>query len=404
MQFQKRIGVYALKVIMSGTDFSIASIDIREAIAPNKSEIGCICKSISEKENISGAVIISTCNRIEIYITACDGYDRNITPAELYCNEIGISYSKYKKYFNTLVGKPAITHIFEVSCGLKSLIIGEDQINGQVNDAIFSSREYGASDSILEALFSRAVSAGKEAKSKVKIYSTPLSAASAAIEMAENKLGSLKNKRALVIGNGKMGRLAAETLVNKQCNTTVTLRTYRHGNTVVPAGCNAVPYDKRIENASICDLVVSATSSPHYTITANDILNMTKKPLFVDIALPRDIEHCDYAEIINIDDIAYTNTDSDIEKIKNIVLENREKFYQWLNYKISLPSIESIKEAVFERIVNSTEFKEIQNDSCLSAKYCSEKAVELVLGGLKDILRPEAVSRCANKISERTRY
>ena len=119
----------------------------------------------------------------------------------------------------------------------------------------------------------------------------PASAAQAGVRRAERFFGTLAGKRAVVIGNGEMGRLAARALVEAGCAVTVTLRTYRHGETVVPQGCATVPYERRMERIEGADLVVSATTSPHFTLTAEQTAALSHPPrLLLDLAMPRDIE------------------------------------------------------------------------------------------------------------------
>lgn len=144
---------------------------------------------------------------------------------------------------------------------------------------------------MLEILFRNAAAAGKEIKTKVPLTGVPRSAAQSAVERLARDAGGLEGKRALVIGNGEMGRLSAALLHRLGCAVTVTLRTYRHGETVVPAGCAVAPYEERYAAMKGVDLLLSATTSPHYTISARELAAVEDHPaLLADLAIPRDIE------------------------------------------------------------------------------------------------------------------
>src|SRR5699024_11181096 len=120
-----------------------------------------------------------------------------------------------------------------------------DQILTQVRDAAALARDAQTIDSVLDTLFRRAVTAGKRVRTEVRLTGVPTSAAAAGVRRAQDFFGSLEGRRAVVIGNGEMGRLAATALRAQGCAVTVTLRSYHHGETIVPAGCDTFPYDRR---------------------------------------------------------------------------------------------------------------------------------------------------------------
>src|SRR5699024_7579613 len=130
----------------------------------------------------------------------------------------------------------------------------------QVKGAVALAREAKTVDGVLDTLFRRAVTAGKRVRTETRLTGVPASAAEVGAWRAKEFFGSLEGKRAVVIGNGEMGRLAASTLRAQGCAVTVTLRSYHHGETVVPAGCATWPYDTRCEVLDGADLAVSATT------------------------------------------------------------------------------------------------------------------------------------------------
>ena len=233
-----------MNIIMASLEHSLAPIDLRERLSFTKAQNGQVCQRIRTLARISGCVLLSTCNRTELYITS----EEELLPGQLLCSAAGCEYAPYEHAFVTLQGDEAIRHLMAVAAGLRSRIWGEDQIISQVKGAITLAREAGAADPLLETLFRCAISAGKEIRTKAHLTSVPTSASSMAVDLLKREAGDLHGKTAIVIGNGEMGRLAASLLYKAGANVSVTLRTYRHGETIVPCGCGVVPYDDRMEH------------------------------------------------------------------------------------------------------------------------------------------------------------
>ncbi|MFR4475815.1 MAG: hypothetical protein ACLT3Y_00280 [Ruminococcus callidus] len=177
----------------------------------------------------------------------------------------------------------------EVACGLHSQILHEEQIVTQVGHAVELARACRSTDGVLDTLFRTAVSAGKEAQTQVSVQNVPLSVSYSAVQQLEQHAGTLDGKTCLVIGNGSMGRLAASLLVQHGCRVFMTLRSYHHGETVIPFGVQPVPYEQRFLQMEAAEIVISATRSPHYTIFS-DQLKALPATVSLDLAMPRDIE------------------------------------------------------------------------------------------------------------------
>ena len=183
----------------------------------------------------------------------------------------------------------------------------------QIGGALEMARSCHTTDAVLDTLFRTAVSAGKEALTQVAVSAVPLSVSYRAVQRLEQVLGNLREKRCLVIGNGNMGRLAASLLVQKGCQTMVTLRSYHRGETVVPFGTVPVSYEQRFSQMEQADIVISATRSPHYTIWKHQLEQVQHRPaMLVDLAMPRDIEaSCgtlDGVTLWNLDDLQSDTT------------------------------------------------------------------------------------------------
>lgn len=390
---------------MAGLDYSTAPVEIREQLRFAGEAAEEADRQIAAMEGVEGAVILSTCNRTELYMMGGG------EPLTYLCRAAGVHPSFFRDAARTRRGEDGARHLMEVACGLKSQMLGEDQIVSQVKTAIALAREAGSTCAVLETLFRDAVSCGKAARAGGRLACRPVSAAHEAVERIRERLGELRGKRALVIGNGEMGRLAASLLRDAGCAVTVTLRTYRRGGTVVPAGCAAAPYEHRYAAMEGMDFLVSATASPHYTVTAEPFAAVRNPPgLLVDLALPRDIQPDIPSNIQpnippdlssgkttitiwNLDDLGSGGgaDEAALARTRRLVEEWLERFYQWYKYRECLPAWEEIKQAVLERV------------GSLPTEDAVRKTVDLLAGGIKGGFTPESLAACAAGIRARTR-
>ena len=393
-------------IMMSGLDYSLAPIELREQLSFTKAQVGALVERIrSEVEGVLGCVLLSTCNRTELYLSCEKG--RELQPGEVLCAAVGLSYAPFARAFVTRRGSDAARHLMEVAGGLQSQIWGEDQILSQVKTAITIARARGAADPVLETLFRTAVSAGKAIKTKVRLTGVATSAAARAGEVLQRDLGDLRGRRALVIGNGEMGRLSADLLHEAGCAVTVTLRTYRHGETVVPAGCAVTPYEERFAAMEGMDILLSATTSPHYTVSAEQMSMLKTRPgRVVDLAMPRDVDPAvgdiPGVTLYNVDTLGAEQHRGELpQAVTDILADHMARFYEWNNYRSCLPAIEALKEAIAQRVLT---YPELEED--LEAEELVElavgRAVDLLTGGLKEHIRPEDLERCVGKIRVHT--
>ena len=200
--------------------------------------------------------------------------------------------------------------------------------------AMEQAQEGKAADPALSALFRGAVTAGKRARTEVAVSRGSPSMGSRCRDILRQELGTLEDKRILVIGNGQMGRLAAQLLQEAGANVSVTLRTYRHGETLVPAGCGTVNYEERVMALEGVDALVSATTSPHYTLTVQQLKQVQNPPkVAVDLAVPRDIDP-ECGKLIRCFDTdslgsAGPGSPEELEQMHKIVAQELERFSQW---------------------------------------------------------------------------
>ena len=277
-------------------DHKIADIHSMENIAKDIDELFA---KLQEKYSIVEYIEISTCNRKEYYINN-DNIQEDDGLLSHENQDIIIEY-----------GQSAIMHLLRMTSGLESMIVGEDQILGQVKDAKNKAVKNHHCGKYLDAVFTKAIHVGQVVRNKTNINKGAVSIGSAAIDLAEKHMGSLDDKSVLVIGAGKMGRLVAKALAEKDLNAIlVANRTYYVAVELAKdLGGEAILFSELEDYLATADLVISATSAPHPIITKERLLGINRdyeSLMIVDIANPRDISD-DVCELgvktFNIDDL-----------------------------------------------------------------------------------------------------
>lgn len=304
---------------------------------------------------IEEAIILSTCNRSEVYI-----YSNNIS------DKVEVVKNFYQDYFDVesieeflfnKTGEEAIKHVFNVSAGLDSLVLGEDQILGQVKDAHDFARQLGSSKKVFNKLFREAITVSKDIKTTTKISHQPLSISYIGIKCLKEKMGSLENKNALVIGLGKMSKLAMKHLEEEQLNNIyVTNRSYEKLKSIQDEYKNLIPikYEDRYEVMDKVDIVISATASPHTVLKKSEMPKTSNKLIMMDIALPRDIDknlnEFENIEVYDIDDLKKISEANDKKRrelacIGELIIDEKiEEFNEWLETIKIDPTIQSLND------------------------------------------------------------
>lgn len=255
---------------------------------------------------IDEVVILSTCNRSEIYAASDQPEAAEARLRRFYTEEKSPELAPYLVAHH---GRDAILHLYRVVTGLDSMILGEDQILGQAKDALDKAQEDGGAGKYLTKAFREAVTFAKKVKTVYKISETPLSLSSTAVKHVKRVYPDYADRKVLIIGSGKMGLLALRYMAAEGfCQVYMTNRTYHPGDEYrdIYDGVNVVQYKDRYDAIDAMDVVISATASPH-TVLRRDEMNGRDKPLMIiDLALPRDVEagvgEMDQVKLITIDD------------------------------------------------------------------------------------------------------
>lgn len=212
-----------MNISMVGIDYNTANIEDREHFSLTFEKQLEIAKVIKERYHSSGCIIVSTCNRTEIWFS-------ELGTSEVECFSQLVIGENAKETMGSFCvyrqGDEAVNYLMELGCGIHSQIFGEDQILTQLKQALQQAREYQYIDSVLECLFRIAITAAKKVKTNIQIAKSNASLPQAIVEQLEKEQGDLTGKSCLVIGNGEMGRLMAQNLLEKKCEVWMTLRQY----------------------------------------------------------------------------------------------------------------------------------------------------------------------------------
>ena len=405
-----------MSISMIGIDYNKANVDIRAMFSFTKKNATAAMERLKKIPGIQGCVILSTCNRMELW--ASTKADWNGTLLEELCKIKEVDPTQYGEYFVERNEEEAVDHLFHLTSGLKSMILAEDQIITQVKDALTLAREAFVTDNVLEVLFRKAVTAGKKVKTNVIFSRANQTAMDQAIEMLKERKFPLPDARCMVIGNGEMGKLAAQSLKRTGADVTVTIRQYRSGVVNIPVGCSRINYGERMDYLPECDLVVSATASPNYTLTEElfEDVRVERPMILIDLAVPRDID----PEIRKKENITLYDMDSfrtsetpkeladNLEAAGKIVKEQMEEFFQWLDGRDIIPRIQEIKaDAVedlnlrIEKIFRKTPMEDSDREKLKKAvDTAAGKVVNKLIFGLRDSLNQDVFLECVEGLEK----
>ncbi|MBC5649185.1 glutamyl-tRNA reductase [Christensenella sp. NSJ-35] len=326
-----------MNIVMAGIDYRTAGIEIREKFSFTKKKLEAAYARILKNKSISGCIILSTCNRTEIYLSCTRGYRCNAF--SVLCSAAEACEQENRKYAR-IESEDIFSYLCKLSCGIKSQIWGEDQIISQVKDALSFARGCNATDAYLEVLFRLAVTGAKKIKTTVKFSGENYGVCDNATKLIDSSLR--RSGKILVIGNGEIGKLMALSLMKSGYDVTMTLRSYKKGKAILPEGVKTVDYAKRYGVMERFDCVVSGTLSPHFTIEKEPFAQLLHKPkILVDLAVPRDIEkrigEIQGISLFDIDmigkDIILESHAGKQEEIDLIVKKYKDDFEKWISYK-----------------------------------------------------------------------
>jgi glutamyl-tRNA reductase len=387
-----------IPITVVGFNHNTAEVDLRERATFNESQQTSIIQRLAKKYNTRGVLVLSTCNRTELYVSGrkatkyiteiCSWLDTKIKE-NIFCNE-NVTY--------IFKGRQAIHHFFRVITSLDSQMIGEPQITGQVKDAYEKSRQLGHTDILMNKMYNFGMQVEKQVRSKTYLTDGAVSISFAGVEMARKIFGNLQNTTVLLIGAGDTAELAALHFANREvAQILVVNRTFKKArNLATKYQGKSIHMEDLHQALDQVDIVITATSSDTYILDKQLLENVARKrdykPIFlIDLAVPRDID----PGVTDIDGVFLYNLDAleelvqknieqrkkEIPKAEKIVESHVSEYIKWYN---TLPVVKTIKQLsrYFEDI-REQEFKRLKSrfpkDSLAEVEYFSRSLMKKFL-------------------------
>lgn len=348
-------------IMSMGLNYKSAPVEIRERFALPESDLEGALEQLRASGQVKESVIVSTCNRTEVYAVV-ESKPAGEQESRRFLSELsGLPVESFTDYLYEHGEQEAIRHLFRVTSGLDSMVLGETQILGQMREAFLYSQEHGATGPIFNYLFKRAVTAAKRAHTETKIGENAVSVSYAAVELAKKVFESLDDKTVLIIGAGKMSELTAKHLnANGATRVVVVNRTYSRAKELADK-FNGRALDMNSLDLALreADIVVSSTGAKGYVVTKDQIQATMKqrrhRPLFlIDIAVPRDLDPAmakvDNVFLYDIDDLEgviavnMQERAREAEKVGMIIGEEMAAFRQWMHEQQAAPLIMKLRE------------------------------------------------------------
>lgn len=365
-----------MNLLVVGLNHKTADVEVREKLAFNGPKLEEGLLKIHSLPAIDEAVVLSTCNRVEIY-TACKDLSKAPDAIKGFISEfhdIDKSHLDNALYFHS--GPDAVRHAFRVASSLDSMVVGEPQILGQLKDAFDAALKNKTTGIMLNKLLKKSISVAKRVRTETKIAENAVSIGFAAVELARKIFTELTGKSVLLLGAGEMAELAAKHLMNNGVGSMVVAnRTFQRGCELAgDMGGRAIKFEEFHAEMAVTDIVICSTGAPDYVVNKHDMAHIMKtrrhKPIFIiDISVPRNIDPAindmDGVYLYDVDDlqgVVDTNKaerDREASRAEAIIAEEIETFGRWQASLDAVPAIvalrnhaESIKRSEIEKIKN----------------------------------------------------
>ncbi len=353
-------------VVVLGINHTSSSTDLRDRLLFTGSARELALGRLIECKDILESVILSTCNRMEIYAVVSNTSSGKEVLLNFVSSFHNIPVKDFESNMYYYFSDKAVEHLYQVASSLDSMVIGEYQILGQVKNSYREAMHNGNTGTILNKLFHMAIEAGKRVRTETDIGKGAVSVSSVAVELATKILGRLNNKSALIIGAGEMSKITARHLVSSGIQKLYFANRTRERAMDMAHYFNGTPLglDDRHEIMEQCDIVLTSTGAPHYIIKKDEVEMVMKKRknqaiFLIDIAAPRDIHPdvgtLDNVFLYNIDNLTEAVEDNaglrtaEIKKVRIVLKEEQEKYYTWYDSLQVLPTLISLREK-FERM------------------------------------------------------
>jgi glutamyl-tRNA reductase len=353
------------EILALGVSHRTAPLELRERLALPEGRAAGVLSELRATDPVREAAALSTCNRTELYLVVADPVAAESEALGILARQAEIQPTELAGHLYSLRSSDAAQHLFRVTAGLDSMILGEAEIQGQVKRAYELALVEGSTGPVLNRLFRGALAAGKRARSETAVSEKGVSISSVAVELAQRTLGDLAQRRVLVIGAGETAELTARALVARGAQT-VFIANRRYDRAIGLAqrfGGQAVRFDELPEQLGQADIVVSATMSPHHIVEPDELREVMasregRPLLIVDIAVPRDVDPT-CRDIIgvslhDVDDVQgmvernASGREAEARRAETILDAERRAFERWLGSLEVLPTLTALRDRADE--------------------------------------------------------
>ena len=350
-----------MKLLLTGVSHKTAPVEVRECLAFSEALLPQALQSLRSREGVLEALILSTCNRVEILITTEDAADPQAIVDGFLSEVKGTAPEAIEPHLYRHEGRDAIHHLFRVAASLDSMVVGEPQILGQLKNAFAAAKQQATLCGWLEGLLNRAFTVAKRVRSDTGIGQMAVSVSYAAVELARKIFGSLNNRTIMIVGAGKMSELAARHLRRSGASHVfVTNRTHERAVEMAQLFQGTpVEYTRFVGMLPEVDILIASSGAPHYILHKDEMQRVISarrnKPMFlIDIAVPRNIEPAvndlDNVFLYDIDDLQEVVNANLRERLKeaehaeHLVAEEVERMMARLKVQEVAPMIVSLQE------------------------------------------------------------
>jgi glutamyl-tRNA reductase len=355
----------ASEILALGVSHKTAPLELRERLALTEGRAVGVLSELTAEEPVQEAAAISTCNRTELYLVVGDPVEAESTALGILSRQAEIRPTELLGHLYSLRAGEAAHHLFRVTAGLDSMILGEAEIQGQVKRAYELALVENATGPILNRMFRGALAAGGRARDETGISEKGQSISSVAVELARRTLGDLAQRRVLVVGAGETAELVARALVARGVDT-VFIANRRYDRAIGLAqrfGGRAVRFDELPDQLAAADIVVSATNSPHHIVERDELAQVMaarqgRPLLLIDIAVPRDIDpacrELAGASVHDVDDVQQivarnaSGRAAEAKQAERILEAELARFTRWLASLEVVPAVASLRERADE--------------------------------------------------------
>jgi glutamyl-tRNA reductase len=343
-------------IVAVGVSHRSAPLAMRERFGLQADHARELIAELASGADVDEAVAVSTCNRTELYLVAEDPDKGTRAAVGALARLGGMRPAELVSALRSFRGLDAARHLFRVTAGLESMVIGEAEVQGQVRRAYELALAQGASGAIANRLFQDALRAGKRVRSETGISRSPASIASVAVALATRTLGGLAGRHVLVIGAGKHGELTARTLAEQGADTVfVASRAHERAESLARRfDSGAVHFDLLPEQLARADLVLTCTACPHRILTRADLAAAGGRLVVIDTAVPRDVDpsarDLPGVELYDLDDVQrelarnLSAREEEARRAEPIVEEELASFERWLASLDVVPTISALHE------------------------------------------------------------